>query len=166
MKSKIMHYIKEILFFFILLTISANLISLYKSSDLNDKALEIKTIKLLDGTFFKVDTTKPILIHFWALWCPTCKVEASNIESIAKDFQVLTIAVKSGTDREIQTFLDKNSFTYKVVNDKDGNIAGKFNISAYPTTFIYDKNQNLLFSDVGYTSTWGLLFRMWFARVW
>jgi hypothetical protein len=51
-----------------------------------------------------------------------------------------------------------------VVNDKDGYYAKKFNISGYPTTFIYDKNKNLSFSEVGYTSILGLRLRMWWSN--
>jgi len=110
---------------------------------------------------FKDD--KPLLIHFWATWCPTCKLEASNIEAISKQYNVITIAVNSGSNREIKEYLGENGFTFNVVNDKESIYASKFNIAAYPTTFIYDKNRDLVFSEVGYTSTIGLYLRMWWA---
>jgi thioredoxin-related protein len=51
-----------------------------------------------------------------------------------------------------------------VVNDEDGTLAQKFNIKAYPTTFIYDKNQNLKFSEVGYSSYFGLYLRLLWSQ--
>jgi len=163
MKLKVIHYIKEIAFFFIVLTIFANLMSLYKSSNLNNTPLTISSVDLLDKKSFLFNRDKPILLHFWATWCPTCKLEASNIDRIAQDFQVVTIAVKSGSDKEIQDFLDTHSLNFMVLNDRDASFAHSFKISAYPTTFIYNKNRELVFSDVGYTSTWGLWLRMWWA---
>ena len=56
-----------------------------------------------------------------------------------------------------------NNFDYKVINDKNGVLAKQFNIAAYPTTFIYDKINNLVFSEVGYTSTLGLFLRMFWV---
>ena len=105
---------------------------------------------------------KPILIHFWATWCPTCSVEASNIETISEHYEVLTFAVKSDKD-DIAKYMKENALTFNVIKDKNALIAHRFKISVYPTTFIYDKDKNLVFSEVGYTSTWGLWLRMWWA---
>jgi thiol-disulfide isomerase/thioredoxin len=154
MKNKIKHYIKEILIFSVVMIVFANLISIYKSSDLNKESLDIS---------LTYDKNKPILIHIWASWCPTCKLEASNIQTISKDYEVLTFIVKSGSDAKIKEYMQENDFDFKTVNDKDGAYAKKFNVSAYPTTLIYNKNQELIFSEVGYTSTLGLKLRMWYA---
>lgn len=163
MKSKIKHYAKEIIYFIIIITVLANVISLYKSRDLSNKPLTIQNFQLINHQNFQVADKKPILIHFWATWCPTCKLEASNINFLSKYFEVITIAVKSGSDYEIKKYLKAHNYTYNVVNDKNGKFSSIFHISGFPTTFIYDKNKKLLFSEVGYTSTLGLLFRMWWA---
>ena len=76
MKEKILHYAKEIVVFVVIMTVLANLISLYKSSDLNKTPLNMLNITLLDSSVYKIDSTKPILIHFWATWCPTCTLAA------------------------------------------------------------------------------------------
>jgi thiol-disulfide isomerase/thioredoxin len=154
---------KEIIIFAIIMTIAANLLSLYKSSDLNKTSLHIVNITLLEGQQYTLPKEKPLLIHFWATWCPTCKLEASNIQKLSEHYEVLTIAVKSGTDADIKKYLLENNYDFSVVNDTNGFISSQFNISAFPTTFIYDKDKNLIFSEVGYTSTFGLWLRMWWA---
>jgi len=163
MKDKIKKYIKEILKFIILLAIILNVVSYFKSQDLNKEQLNIQTFKLLDNSTYTTPTNKPILVHFWATWCPTCEIEASNIEKISKDYEVITIATQSEDNENIQKYLDKNNLSFKVVNDEDGALSRKFNIKAFPTTLIYDKNKNLTFSEVGYTSTFGLYARMWWS---
>ena len=165
MKEKIIHYTKEIVTFIVVMTIFANILSLYKSSDLNKSSFNLENITLLDAGSYKLDDTKPVLVHFWATWCPTCKLEASNIDTISDSFQVLTIAVKSGSNQDINKFLKENDLNFKVVNDNSGVIANKYNLAAYPTTFIYDKNREVVFSEVGYTSTFGLYLRMWWAEL-
>lgn len=160
MKQKIKKYIKEILLFIVLVGVLSNAISYYKSLELNKDKLNITTFKLLDGSRYNTPKSKPLLIHFWATWCPTCKLESSNIEKISKDYEVITIAVQSGTKKEIQNYLKKHELSFKVVNDTDGFYAQKFNIQTFPTTLIYDKDKNLKFSEVGYTTTAGLYSRM------
>jgi len=164
-KEKFKKYLKEIVTFFIFITILANIISIYKSSDLNKKALQDVNITLLDAKSYSFPKNKAVLIHFWATWCPTCKLEASNIQTISENFEVLSIAVNSGNDDELKKYMNDKGFNYKVYNDKSGFFAQEFNIAAYPTTFIYDKNRELVFSEVGFTSTWGLWLRMWWASL-
>lgn len=154
---------KEIIFFVITMTILANIVSLYKSSDLNKKPLNLVNIHLLEKQVYQFNDTRPLLVHFWASWCPTCKLEASNIQMLSAHFEVLTIAVKSGSDSDIKQYLHESDFNFNVVNDESGFISNEFNIAAFPTTFIYDKEKNLVFSEVGYTSTFGLWLRMWWA---
>ena len=163
MKEKIRKYFKEALFFIIMLSIILNIVSYYKSFDLNKDKLNNYTFELLDNSLYKIEENKPILIHFWATWCPTCKFEAANIQRVSKDYEVITIAVQSGSKEEIKYYLDENNLSFKVVNDEDGFYSNKFNIKAFPTTFIYDKKKNLKFSEVGYTSTLGLYLRMIFS---
>jgi thiol-disulfide isomerase/thioredoxin len=146
-----------------MMSILSNVISLYKSQTLLDEPLTVENVKLINNQIYNIDNTKPLLLHFWATWCPTCKLEASNIEFLSKYFQVITIAVKSGSSYEIKKYLDKHNYDYMVVNDENAKLSSKFNIGAYPTTFIYNKDKKLIFSEVGYTSTLGLALRMFWA---
>lgn len=165
MKNKIKHYIKEVAIFIVIMAVIANIISIYKSRDLNNSQLSLTNINLTNKEQYSLATDSPILIHIWATWCPTCKVEASNIQTLSESYNVLTIAVKSGSDIELNNYLKDNNFDFNVVNDKNGLLASNFNVSVFPTTLIYDKDKNLVFSDVGYTSTWGLFLRMWYASL-
>ena len=164
MKSKLKHYSKEALYFIITLTIFANILSLYKAQSLNNAPLDIKEFKLIDNSNYRLQD-KPVLIHFWATWCPTCKLEAANINLLSHSYQIITIAVKSGSDYEIKKYLDEHGYNYRVVNDKEGTLSRKFNIAGFPTTFIYDKERNLVFKEVGYTSTLGLWLRLLWASM-
>jgi thiol-disulfide isomerase/thioredoxin len=164
MKDKIKKYIKEGIFFIIILIIIANGISYYKSLDLNKNKLDIQTFTLLDNNKYTLLKNKPILIHFWATWCPICKVEAPNIQKLSKDYEVITIAVQSGSKKEIEEYLVENKLTFNVVEDKDNFYSQKFNIKVFPTTLIYDKDKNLKFSEVGYSTTVGLYSRMLLSK--
>ncbi len=160
MNNKIKKYLKEGVILIFVLAIAMNIISYYKSLDLNKDKLDITSFTLLDKNTYIISKAKPLLLHFWATWCPICKLEGENIEKISKEYEVISIAVQSGSDEEIQNYMKEHNFSFKVVNDKDGIYSQKFNIKAFPTTFIYDKDKKLKFSEVGYTSTFGLYTRM------
>ena len=152
--NKFKNYLKEIIKSIVIITVVLNVYSYYQAQELNKEKLPLQNISLND---------KPLMIHFWATWCPVCKIEAGNIQRVSQDHNVLTIASQSGTDEEIKEYLQENNVDFKFINDRDNSYAQQFNISVFPTTLIYDKDKNLVFSEVGYTSTLGLYLRMWWA---
>jgi len=164
-KQRLRSWTKEIASTAILVFVIANAVSFFRSPDIADKNLpEINTL-LTDGELYSTldYTGKPLLIHFWATWCPTCKLEAANIQSLSQEYGVLTIAVKSGSNEKINSYLKEHDLDFKVINDAKGQLSEQFSVPAFPTTFIYDKEGKLSFTEVGYTSTWGLYLRMWWA---
>lgn len=152
--------IKEITIAFVLLFILSNIISYIRAPELGSSQLPQIEAKLVDGSTFSVGKEKPLIIHFWAISCPSCKLEAPNIETVSKEYDVLTIAVNSGSDEEVKTYIQENGLSFKVLNDVNGTWATEFNINVYPTTFIYDSKGKLRFTEVGYTTTAGLLARL------
>ena len=160
MKWNMKSIVKEIAIAGVTLFIFTNIISYLRKPEIASTSLPKLEVKLLDGTTYKTKKGKPLVIHFWATWCPTCKLEASNIEAVSKAYDVLSIAVNSGTDAKIQAYMKDRDLTFRVVNDVEGTWAKQFHVEAYPTTFIYDANGELKFTEVGYTSTVGLLARL------
>jgi len=154
--------LKEIAIALLMIFVVSNVMSYLRKPALESNTLPQIELKLLDGTLFssKAIEGKPMIIHFWATWCPTCKLEAANIQSVSEKYTVLTIAVQSGKDREIDGYMKENGLRFKVLNDVDGIWAKKFKVEAFPTTFIYDSKGELRFTEVGYTTTAGLLARL------
>ncbi len=159
---KLKKIVKEIVIALLMIFVVSNVMSYLRKPTLESNVLPQIEVKLLDGTAFssKAMRDKPIIIHFWATWCPTCKLEAGNIQSVSEKYTVLTIAVQSGDDRKIESYMKKNGLDFKVLNDVDGVWAKKFKVEAYPTTFIYDSKGELRFTEVGYTTTSGILARL------
>ena len=166
MMEKMLKYIKEAIFFIFMLVLFANALSYYRSSSLNKSKLELpSTLTLLNSTEYLLPNNKPLLLYFWASWCPTCKIQSTNIEALSKRYHVLTIALKSGNDININEYLKEHNLSFNVINDYSGTLTKSFGISIFPTAIIYDKNKNEVFSDVGYTTNIGLELRMWWASL-
>lgn len=157
-------WLKEIVIGGIAIFILSNIISYIRTPELDSKVLPASTVRLVDGSSYALRKGKPLLIHFWATWCPTCKLEAANIERVSQKYEVLTIAVNSGSDEKIRHFLQEKGLHYRVLNDKNGEWAKRFRVEAFPTTFIYNTQGILKFTETGYTTTAGLLARMALAE--
>jgi thiol-disulfide isomerase/thioredoxin len=153
--QKLKYYLKEIFFTFLIIVVISNFLSYYRSIDINKNNFNIENFNTQDKAF---------VVHFWATWCPTCKFEAPNIQTLSEEYPVLTIAVNS-KQTDIDRFMEKNGYDYQVLNDANSKIASKYNIKVFPTTLIFDKNNKLVFSEVGYTSTLGLKLRIWWANI-
>ncbi len=165
-KIKFKKIIKEVLFFIVALFIISNILNYFNAPKLNSKKIPNFTAKTLNNYLFSSTSVrkKPILIHFWATWCPICKVENSSINSLSSKFNVITIVESSGNNQKIKKFLKKYHLKFHVINDNSGTIASLFHITAFPTTFIYSSKNKLLFSDVGYSSYIGLYLKMYFSH--
>ena len=163
MSEKIKKILKNLIKYTIFFIIVLNLVSQFKGLDLNKEKFSIQSFELIDGSNYEIKNDKTLLVNFWATWCPICALEEQNIENLSKDFEVITIATQSGSNEEIEKYLKDKNLSFKVVNDEYGLLSSEFNVKAFPTTFIYDKNKNLKFTEVGYTSTFGLKLRLWLS---
>jgi len=119
----------------------------------------------LKGQHFDLykDKRRPILVHFWATWCPICKLEQSNIENAAKDHPVITIAMQSGKNDELSQFMQEEKLSFDVINDENGMLSRSYNIRGVPVSFIINKENKIEFVEVGYTTEFGLRMRLWWA---
>jgi thiol-disulfide isomerase/thioredoxin len=151
---------KEVLTTAVAIFILSNIISYIRKPDLSTTQLPQAQVGLLDGTEYTLQKGKPVVIHFWADWCKVCKLEAQNIETLSKEYEVLTIAVNSGDDAKVQAYMKQRQLTFNVLNDVDSAWAKKFKVEVFPTTFIYNGKGELKFTEVGYTTTAGLLTRL------
>ena len=106
---------------------------------------------------------RPVLLHFWATWCPICKMEENSIAAISEDYPVITVAMNSGNEMEIAAYLEEQGLSFPVLVDEDGAIASRFGVRGVPASFIINSNGKIKFTEVGYTTEWGLRLRLWLA---
>ena len=120
---------------------------------------------LLDGSPVMLSTLQgePVLLHFWATWCPICSLEQDSIDAIAKTHRVLTIAIDEGPPAMVRNYLDEAGVNYPVIHDPDYDIALDYGIRGVPISFILDPAGNIRFVERGYTTEMGLRLRLWWA---
>ena len=120
---------------------------------------------LLNGQKINLQTYQgqPVLVHFWATWCSVCKMEQNSIEAISKKHAVVTIAMNSGPELDVKKYLQDHNLTFPVLVDENGIIAKQFGVHGVPTSFVINPTGAIAFTEVGYTTGWGLRLRLWFA---
>ncbi|MDD2914038.1 MAG: protein disulfide oxidoreductase [Gallionella sp.] len=106
----------------------------------------------------------PVLVHFWATWCPVCRAEQGSIAAIAHDNpNVITVAMQSGKSEEIAKYMKEQGVDFPVVNDADGNLSSAWGITGVPASFIIAPDGQIRYVEVGYTTGIGLRLRLWLA---
>jgi peroxiredoxin len=107
---------------------------------------------------------RPVLVHFWATWCPICRTEQGSIAAMAHDDPtVITIAMQSGKPEEVTRYMREQEIAFPVLNDADGSIAASWGVHAVPASFIISPDGQIKFVEVGYTTGIGLRLRLWLA---
>jgi thiol-disulfide isomerase/thioredoxin len=124
----------------------------------------IQATTLSQQNFNLTDASKPLLVHFWATWCGICKLEQDSIQAISADYPVITIAMQSGSDAEIQAYLNEHQLRFPVINDVNGELSARYGVQGVPASFIVNDKQQIVAVERGYTSGWGLRLRLWWAK--
>jgi thiol-disulfide isomerase/thioredoxin len=126
--------------------------------------------KGLDGRPLDLATTlaaaggKPVLVAFWATWCPICKMEGGSLASIAADRPFLGVAMQSGDAAAVAAYLAERQRRLPTINDPDGRLAAAWHVSGVPSHFVIDGRGQIRFRIVGYATEWGLRARLWWAE--
>ena len=141
-------------------------INLWRTRDMASGPAPLLAATALDGSHFDIreHLGKPLFVHFWAEWCPICSLEEDNIQSHSRDYEMITVAMSSGDDEAVQTYMNQNRLSFKVINDQSGQIAQKWGVQAVPATFIIDAAGEIRFVEMGYSSRLGLILRHWLAE--
>jgi len=151
----------------ILLMIVYTGMQVWQSRDaLTGMAPPINTVRLNGEQVRLIDYRgKPILVHFWASWCPICRLEESSISAIAQDHAVLSFASQSGDADSVREYVREQNLRFPVIEDEHGEWAELYSVKGYPSSFIIDADGRIYDVEVGYSSSWGLRLRLFLASL-
>ena len=94
---------------------------------------------------------KPVVVNFWASWCPPCKAEMPDFEKIYKTYgDDITIMMVNMTDGYQETYekaeahIKDNNYTFPVYYDIDYSAATAYRVTSLPATYFIDEQGNLV----------------------
>lgn len=118
-----------------------------KAADFSLEDVNNKTVRLSDYE------NKVIILNFFATWCPPCRSEIPDFVELMneygdKDFVIIGISLENDM-KVVKDFADKYKINYPVLID-DGLVSESYGqIGSIPTTFIIDKNGDIVEKIIG-----------------
>jgi len=107
-------------------------------TDLKNRDIDIKQYK-----------GKTVFVNFWATWCRPCIAEMPSIQKLQTRFEdenIIFLLASNEEANEIDEFKNVKDYTFNYARIENFE---SLNIQAIPTTFIYNREGKLVFSEMG-----------------
>lgn len=94
---------------------------------------------------------KPVILHFWATWCPYCKKLQPKLVELQKKYQDTGIEIVSISFNEDEGTLPQdeiNSRGYNFITAVNGDaVASLYGVRGTPTTFFINRTGKIIFKS-------------------
>ena len=94
---------------------------------------------------------KVVLVNFWATWCPPCRKEMPDLETLYKRFEAKGFVVLAISDEEagkVEPFIRERGVTYPVLLDPGRKVNELFVVEGIPKSFVYDREGKLVAQSI------------------
>jgi thiol-disulfide isomerase/thioredoxin len=93
---------------------------------------------------------KPLVVVFWATWCPLCRDEVPAINRLAANPAVRVLAVNVGDNQQkVQSFISTYHVSYPVVRDPVWQTTAAYKVLGLPACIILDEGGQVLYRGNG-----------------
>lgn len=97
----------------------------------NEKGEEVKLSDFLG---------KPVVLNFWASWCPPCKAEMPDFDKkygeLGDKVQFLMVNITSGDDfNTAKNYIAQQGYGFPVFYDLTGEAAYRYDVQSIPVTY-------------------------------
>ncbi|MEO0454100.1 MAG: TlpA disulfide reductase family protein [Verrucomicrobiota bacterium] len=107
-----------------------------------------KTIPKLELSYVQAEPEtidgKPMILEFWATWCPPCRTSIPHLNDLYKKFDqdgLVVIGVTKEKKGVVEPFVeDFKDMDYSVAIDKTGALSKHFGVRGIPHALLVDKS--------------------------
>ncbi|MBW1697596.1 MAG: TlpA family protein disulfide reductase [Deltaproteobacteria bacterium] len=113
------------------------------------------TLKTFDGQTIsmRIMRGKPVVLNFWASWCPPCRIEAPLLEKAWRYYKKQGVAFigvdLQDREEDALRFIREFDITYPNAPDPTGEVSISYGVSGLPVTFFVSKEGQILRRWVG-----------------
>lgn len=104
----------------------------FKANDLSGNKVSLGSFK-----------GKPVLLNFWATWCPYCREERKSLNDLYEKYKSKGLVIVAvSTDKSVQKVIDYKSripMDYVLLHDDDRTAAGLYGVYSLPMSFLIDR---------------------------
>ena len=123
------------------------------------KAPASVAVETLDGKPFDLGQyvgKTPVLLEFWATWCPNCKQLEPAILAASKKYgdriKLVAVAVSvNQSPQRVKLHVEKHGMPMEVYYDRKGNAADAFDAAATSYIIVLDKAGTVVYTGLGGT---------------
>ncbi len=139
------------LIFFLCLPLTANALGVgdtiysFSGTDMNGKPVDLS----------KVIGKQPVMLIFWASWCPNCKQEVPAINKFYEKYGpqgMAFIGINVGFNDSIgraRAFMEITKMAYPVLFDTKGTLSKQYKVQGVPTIIVADKQGRVVSRSFG-----------------
>ena len=115
-----------------------------------------------------VNLGRPVLIYFFAPWCPYCAASADNIVRLRQlrdedKLDILMVALDWEDRQQIENYARKHELNVPVVL-ADSVVARDWKVYGFPTYYVLNSEHRVVRRDFGYSTQIGLWWRTWLVE--
>jgi len=94
---------------------------------------------------------KVVLVNFWATWCPPCRKEMPDLETLYERFNSKGLVVLGISDEEtakVEPFIRERKVSFPVLLDPGRKVNEMFVVEGIPKSFVYDREGKLVAQSI------------------
>jgi peroxiredoxin len=92
-----------------------------------------------------------VMVNFWATWCPPCRKEMPDLETLSQKFQARGLIILGISDEElakVQLFITEKNYSYPILLDPADKVHKLFQVEGIPKSFVYDREGKLVTQSI------------------
>ena len=89
---------------------------------------------------------RPVLMNFWATWCPPCRAEIPHLVSAYEKYgdeglEILAVDLQSDVDPDaVRAFAQEFGMTFPILLDSTGSVERAYLVRGYPTSIFIGRD--------------------------
>jgi peroxiredoxin len=100
---------------------------------------------------FKDLRGKVVLVNFWATWCPPCRKEMPDLDTLYmrfKDQGLVILAISDEDAGKVTPFIAERKISYPILLDPGHEVNALFAVRGIPKSFVYDRDGKLVAQSI------------------